>query len=129
MEHALEAWHLDAFLLGASVVVLVLDFEEGYARLLIGAYPNLLTHFATCLMQIVHPMVVGVQIDGVIGSRRLVVEHLDIVLRSCSQKQGLKLNQRDDKLGVDAVHQFYGTHLFERDGVVSLKNVVDLPED
>ncbi len=129
LEYALETGHLDAFLLGAAVVVLVLDLKEGDTRLFVGAHTNLLSYLAARLMHIVHAVVVGVEIDGVITRCGLAVEHLDVVLRGCSQKQRLELHQRDDELRIDTVHQLHSAHLFERDGLVSRKYFVDLLKD
>ena len=113
LENALETRHLDAFLFCAAVVVLILDLKEGDTRLLVGAYTDLLSHLAARLVHIVHAVVVGVEVDGVITRCGLAVEHLDVVLRGCSQKQGLELHQRDDELRVNAVHQLHSAHLFE----------------
>ena len=129
LEYALETGHLDAFLFCAAVVVLVLDLKEGRARFLIGAYTDLLSYLAACLVHIVHAVVVGVKVDGVISRCGLAVEHLDVVLRSCGQKQRLELHQRDDELRIDTVHQLYSAHLFERDGLIGRKYFVDLLKD
>jgi len=129
LEYALETGHLDALLLRSSVVVFVLDLKESDACLLVGAYTDLLSHLAPRLVHIVHAMVVSVKVDGVITRCGLAVEHLDVVLRGCSQKQGLELHQRDDELRVDTVHQLHCTHLFERDGLIGRKYFVDLLKD
>ena len=129
LEYALETGHLDALLLRSSVVVFVLDLKESDACLLVGAYTDLLSHLAPRLVHIVHAMVVSVKVDGVITRCGLAVEHLDVVLRGCRQKQGLELHQRDDELRIDTVHQLHSAHLFERDGLVSRKYFVDLLKD
>ena len=113
LEHALETRHLDAFLFCAAVVVFVLDLKESDACLLVGAYTDLLSHLAARLVHVVHAMVVCVKVDGVITRCGLAVEHLDVVLRGCSQKQRLELHQRDDELRIDTVHQLHSAHLFE----------------
>ena len=117
--------HLDTFLLGAAVVVLVLDFQEGIVRILVFTDTYLLTHLSARLMEVVHPVVGGVQIDGVIRSRPLSVRALHIVVGRRDSKQRSQLGNGNDILGVDTVHQLDALHLFQPDGLELLKFILD----
>ena len=117
--------HLDTLLLGAAVIVLVLDLQEGIVRILIFADTYLLTHLSARLMEVVHPMVGGVQIDGVIRSRPLSVRALHIVVGRRDSKQRSQLGNGNDILGVDTVHQLDALHLFQPDGLEPLKFILD----
>ena len=117
--------HLDTLLLGAAVVVLVLDLQEGIVRILVFADTYLLTHLSARLMEVVHPVVGGVQIDGVIRSRPLSVRALHIVVGRRDSEQRSQLGNGNDILGVDTVHQLDALHLFQPDGLEPLKFILD----
>ena len=117
--------HLDTFLLGAAVVVLVLDLQEGIVRILIFTDTYLLTHLSARLMEVVHPVVGSVQIDGMIRSRPLSVRALHIVVGRRNSKQRSQLGNGNDILGVDTVHQLDALHLFQPDGLEPLKFILD----
>ena len=76
-----KARHNDAFLVGASLVVFALDFEEGQVAIDILSDAYLLPHELSVVVAKVHIERVGVVIHGVVGSDAFAVDLLGVIIR------------------------------------------------
>ncbi len=103
----------NAFLLGASAVVLVLDFEECVVAVEVCAHSNLLSDAVAGMVHAVHLVVVGVEICRMVAGYVLAACLLDVVLPLYGCEELDKLVESGDKLGVGPVHELYARHLLE----------------
>ena len=81
----------NAFLLGTTVVILVFHFEEGIVRIEVFADADLLSDLSPSLMQMVHPVVWGVKVDGVIARSAFTISTLHKIIGCRNVQQRGKL--------------------------------------
>ena len=109
--------HQHALLLRTPVIIFGLHFQKVQAGVHITADTELLAVGMTGFVGGVHRIVVGIEIERIIRCDTLAVDLLDVIVVLGHCEQLLKLWQGGYKLGVCTVHQPYGTHLFEGNGV------------
>ena len=115
--HHVHVGYLDALLLGAPVVVLGLHLHELQSTDAIGAEAYLLAVGVSPLVLVVHVEGVGVEVGRVVLQITLAVDFLYEIVLLCQLQQLTQLVYVGHELRVRTVHQFYPTHLLQRDGV------------
>ena len=118
--------HFDTLLLGASVVVLGLDLQEGYVAVEIGPDTNLLARCPPVVMLHVEVVALGIPIGGHVVGYLAAVNDLGIVLPLCHTKQLHQFLLAGHELSVRPVHQADFGHLLQRDGFKLSQQLVNL---
>ena len=113
----IEALGSGALFLRTPVVVLRLHLQVVDADVEIGTHAEFLTLQMACLMTVIHGVVLGIVIEGIIGCDDLTVDLLDKIFIACELEQLTEDRHRRDELRVDTVHQADVSHLIECDGL------------
>ena len=113
----LLAWHGDAFLLCAAMIVLCLDFEEGVVAVHVRPDAHLLPWSTTIVMLQVEAICVRVPIGCHVARNLCAAMELRVVLPLSQFQQAGKVFLVRHELGVRAIHQANLLHLCKRDGL------------
>lgn len=105
-----------ALLLGAPLVALILNLEEGIVGLEIGTNPHFLPAQLAVVMMEIHLVSGRVEIERIVWRNRKIINHLYVVFGGGETQYLLKLSARGDILGIYSIHQFDGLHLLQCDG-------------
>ena len=96
---------------GDALKSLVLDFKECVVAIHICAHTYLLPHLTSCMMHVVHLVVIGVIVGSVVAGDTLAINFLYVVFAMYCSKELLQLVDCSNELGVGPVHQLYARHL------------------